>query len=198
MTHALIWLAAALAYAAFYGWYVGFKRRLSADEVEACCRELETTWSVERIAPIKAFLSRDNGRDFYMANFVHLREHTASGERGKDVMQRYQKPFLKAIFKRACHPIAVGIAASGAVECWGIENGDSWTVAAFVRYRSRRDFAEILRMPTLYGIHLHKEAAVEKTIAFAGDPAFIVGGGPKMMAPLLLVAAASLASLLLG
>lgn len=198
MVHILIWLTAALAYATFYSWYVGFKRRLSADEVEVCCHELEKTWSAERIAPVKAFLSRDTGRDFYMANFVNLRERTANGESGKAAMQRYQKPFLKGILKRACHPIAIGIAASHAVECWGIANGEAWTVAAFVRYRSRRDFAEILRMPTLYGIHLHKEAAVEKTIAFAGDPAFIVGGGPKMMAPLLLVAAASLASLLLG
>ena len=198
MAHLLIWLAAALTYAAFYGWYVGFKRRLRTDEVEACCRQLESTWSVERIAPIRAFLSGDTGGDFYMANFVKLRERMASGESGREVMQRYQKPFLKSILKRACHPIAVGIAASSAVECWGIDNGEAWTVAAFVRYRSRRDLAEILLMPSLYDIHLHKEAAVEKTIAFAGDPAFIVGGGPKLMVPLLLVAAASLASLLLG
>jgi len=198
MTHALIWLLAALAYAGFYGWYVGFKRRLSADEVEACCQALEETWSVERIAPIKAFLNQDTGREFYMANVLQLYARTASGERGSEVMQRYQKPFLNSILKRACHPIAVGIAASRAVEHWGIEQGETWNVAAFVRYRSRRDFAEILLMPSLYGIHLHKEAAVEKTIAFASDPAFIVGGGPKLIVPLALVAMASLASLLLG
>lgn len=198
MTHALIWLLAALAYAGFYGWYVGFKRRLSANEVEACCRALEKTWPAERIAPIEAFLSQDTGREFYMANVLKLHGRTSSGERGSEVMQRYQKPFLKSILKRACHPIAVGVAASSAMEHWGIENGEAWTVAAFVRYRSRRDFAEILLMPSLYGIHLHKEAAVEKTIAFASDPAFIAGGGPKLLVPLVLIAMASLASLLLG
>lgn len=198
MALALIWLIAALAYVAFYSWYVGFKRRLSADEVEAFCCTLESIWSADRIAPVKTFLSRDSGRDFYMVNLVNLRAHTASGESGKAAMQRYQKPFLKGILKRACHPIAVGIAASHAVECWGIANGEAWTVAAFVRYRSRRDLAEILLTPSFHAIHLHKEAAVDKTIAFASDPAFIVGGGPKVVVPLLLLVAALMASLLLG
>lgn len=197
MTLPLIWIIAALLNLLFYSWYVGFKRRLSAEEVEACCRELETHWTAERIAPVRVFLSKDNGRDFFMANYVKLMDRTASGERGKTVMQKYQKPFLRGILPRACHPIAVGIAASRAVEMWGIDNGEAWTIAAFVRYRSRRDLMEILLMPQFGEIHPFKQSAVEKTIAFACDPAFIIGGGPKITVPLLLVTLASLASLLI-
>lgn len=197
MTLPLIWIAAALLYLVFYCWYVGFKRRLSAQEVEACCQQLEADWSAERIAPVRAFLSKDSGRDFYMANYVKLLDRTTSGERGKTVMQKYQKPFLKGILPRACHPIAVGISASRAVEMWGIDGGEAWTIAALVRYRSRRDLMEILLTPRFAEIHPFKQAAVEKTIAFACDPAYIVGGGPKITVPLLLVTLASLASLLI-
>lgn len=193
----LIWGAAALLYAGFYSWYVGFRRRLTADEVTATCSQLESHWDAERIAPVRACLVKDTGRDLFIANLVKLVDRTANGERGKEIMLKYQQPFLRSILKRACHPIAVGVAASRAVECWGIENGESWSVAAFVRYRSRRDLAEILVSPQFQQIHLHKEAAVEKTIAFICDPAWILGGGPKLTVPLALVAAASLLTHLL-
>lgn len=197
MTLPLIWITAALLYLLFYSWYVGFKRRLSNTEVEACCRQLEAQWPPESIAPVRAFLSKASGRDFFMANTVKLKDRTASDESGKAVMQKYQKPFLKGILPRACHPIAVGISASRAVEMWGIDGGEAWTIAAFVRYRSRRDLMEILLTPQFGEIHPFKQAAVEKTIAFACDPGFIMGGGPKITVPLLLVTLASLASLLI-
>lgn len=196
MSVVLIWVSATLCYTAFYSWYVGFKSRLSTAEVDACCTILQQTWPEERIAPLRAFLARDTGREFYMANLLKLHRHTASGERGSVVMQRYEKPFLKAILRRACHPIAVGIAASSAVECWGVNNAESWTVVALVRYRSRRDLMQILLTPSFQQIHLHKEQAVEKTIAFASDPAFVMGGGPKLTVPLMLVVIALVATLL--
>lgn len=198
MTLALIWIFAALLYAIFYAWYIGFKRKLAPEEVERIVQQLESHWSPQRMAPVRAFLSKDTGRELYIANYVKLFDKTASGETGRQAMERYQKPFLKGILPRACHPIAVGLAASRAVEMWGIENGESWTVAAFVRYRSRRDLAEILVSPAFHDIHPFKEAAVEKTIAFICDPGFIVGGGPKVTVPLLLLALASLASWLVA
>ena len=194
----LIWLCAALLYAAFYVWYVGFQRRLTPDEVTAICAQLEAHWPPDRLAPVRAFLSQDSGREFYMVNLLKLRARTASGERGSTVMQRYQGPFLKAMLRRGGHPIAVGVAASSAVECWGLEQGEHWSVAAMVRYRSRRDLAAILLTTDFQQIHLHKEAAVEKTIAFASDPAYVVGGGPKLTVPLVLLTLALLATVLLG
>lgn len=198
MSLALVWLLAGLTYVAFYAWYIGFKRRLTPMEVDACCQQLEAHFfTPERVAPVRAFLSQDNGRDFFIANYVKIAQQTASGESGKAVMEKYQKPFLKGIFKRGCHPIAIGLAASEAVECWGVSNGEVWTLAAFVRYRSRRDLAEILVAPEFQQIHPFKEAALDKTIAFTCDPAFIVGGGPKVTVPLALVAVASVFTILL-
>ncbi len=195
MSLALIWITAALLYAGFYAWYVGFKRKLAPDEVARGLQQLEAHWSPERIAPVRAFLSEDSGRDLFIANYVKLVQQTADGETGRQAMQKYQRPFLKGILPRACHPIAVGLAASQAVEMWGIDKGEQWTVAAFVRYRSRRDLMEILLSPQFQDIHPFKQAAVEKTIAFICDPAFIVGGGPKITVPLALVALAACSSL---
>lgn len=179
MTLALIWLAAALIYAGFYAWYVGFQRPLTAAEIDALCEALQSRWPEDRIELVRRFLSNDTGREFFMVNLVKLRPHTSRGERGSVAMQRYQKPFLRLILKRACHPIVVGIAASSALECWGIESADRWNVAALLRYRSRRDLAAVLLTPDFQAMHPHKEEAVEKTIAFAGDPASLIGGGPK-------------------
>lgn len=197
MTLALIWLSAALLQAAFHAWYVGFRPPLNAEEIEDCCRRLLPVWGAERVARLRLALGRDRGREFYMFNVLRILPRTADGQPGRRVFDRYQKPFLRRLLGRACHPIAVGLAAAPAVELWGLDKGEHWDLGAFVRYRSYRDLVEILLAPDLHGLHEFKEAALEKTFAFPCDPAFVVGGGPKLLVPLLLVTGASLASLLL-
>lgn len=196
MTLVLIWLFVVLAGALFFAWYVGFRAPLTAAEVEAVCAQLPGV-DETKIAKVRAVLSDDDGREFYMANLLKLHPVTASGESGRHVMRRYEQPFLKAILRRASHPIALGVGFAPAIESWGLERADDWDLAVFVRYRSRRDLAETLLTPQFHEIHPFKEAALEKTFAFPCAPAHIVGGGPKLVVPLLLVCLGLLASLLL-
>jgi hypothetical protein len=198
MTSAGIWIAAGIAYAAFHAWYVGFRPKLTAAEVDGYCRELAAHWPPGRIQQVRNLLANDTGRQFFMANVLRMNRKTASGEPVMKVMERYQKPFLREILKRGCHPIAFARAASPAVECWGIDNADDWDFAAFVRYRSRRDLAETLVLPLFREIHEHKLEAVEKTFAFPGDPAGILFGGPRVVVLLMLMMLASLGSWVVG
>lgn len=195
MTLALIWLFVLLACALFYAWYVGFRAPLTAAEVDAVCAQLPGV-DEAKIAKVRAVLAHDDGREFYMANVLKLHRVTASGDSGRRMLNRYQKPFLKAILGRACHPIALGIGFAPAIESWGLEQADDWDFAVFVRYRSRRDLAETLLTPQFHEIHPFKEAALEKTFAFPCAPAHIVGGGPKLMVPLVLICLGLLASLI--
>lgn len=197
MSIALSWTAAAFIYLLFHAWYVGFRPKLTATEVEAYCARL-ADWGPERVAQVRHLLLADTGREFFMVNLLRLHRVLPSGESGQQVMMKYQKPFLRAIFRRGCHPIAVAQAAGPAIECWGISNAEKWHTAVLVRYRSRRDFAETLVMPQFREIHDYKQQAVEKTFAFVGDPARILIGGPRWVVPLMLIAAAALASLLSG
>jgi hypothetical protein len=54
-----------------------------------------------------------------------------------------------------------------------------------VRYRSRRDFLEIVTDPAFSGKHHFKAAALEKTIAFPVEPDFNLGD-PRLLIGLLI------------
>lgn len=197
MSIALSWTVVAFAYIIFHAWYVGFRPKLSAAEVEDYCQRL-ADWGPERVTQVRQLLLADTGREFFMVNLLRLHRTLPSGESGKQVLMKYQKPFLQAIFRRGCHPIALALAAGPVIECWGINNAEKWDSAVLVRYRSRRDFAETLVMPQFREIHGYKQQALEKTFAFVGDPARILIGGPRLVVPLFLIAVAAVASLLLG
>jgi hypothetical protein len=98
---------------------------------------------------------------------------------------------------RASHPVIGGQAAAAAVEVWGIENGEAWSFAGLMRYRSRRDMLEIATDPAFQDAHQYKLAAMEKTIAFPIDPVLQVAG-PRLLVALVLVALGAVLHLLLG
>ena len=64
---------------------------------------------------------------------------------------------------------------------------ESWTAAAGMRYRSRRDMLEIAMNPEFEAAHKFKVAAMRKTIAFPIDPWFHLGDPRLLLALLLLV-----------
>ena len=65
-----------------------------------------------------------------------------------------------------------------------------------MRYRSRRDLAEMATSPAFLENHAFKVAAVASTYAFVGDPARLVPAGPRMIATLVAIILALLAVLI--
>jgi hypothetical protein len=89
------------------------------------------------------------------------------------------------LLKRACHPVLGGEALTDAIEVWGLENGERWSIAGLMRYRSRRDMVEIAATPEFNGPHEFKMAAIEKTVAFPIEPLFQLGD-PRLLLGLIL------------
>jgi len=58
----------------------------------------------------------------------------------------------------------------------GIDNAEEWGISAINRFRSRRDFIEILITPEFHEKHEFKFAALSKSIAYPVDPWFQLGG----------------------
>lgn len=188
-----VWIALAVLYALFAGWYTSFGGPLTPEEIEEYTAILrERAREPERLALWRAFMESDTGDDFVMLNAIELRatpqpvEGIAPGESSSEVLARYTTPFMKQAVKSAAHPVFFGIAAAGALDLWGIEGAESWTNGGLVRYRSRRDLMQqvVYLSENDTDIHAFKIAAMEKTVAFPLDPWFSLGD-PRLVLALL-------------
>ena len=182
MTARTLWLALALLYAVFTGWYTSWSGPLPPEEVDAYVAELaERGAKGARLDLWRHFLATDTGDDFAMLNAIDLRdtplpvEGVPPGESAQQMLNRYLEPFLGKALTRAAHPVMIGTAASGALDLWGIEGAEHWSTGGLVRYRSRRDVIEMALDALDSDLHRYKIAAMEKTIAFPLDPWFQLG-----------------------
>jgi hypothetical protein len=179
---AVVWLALGALYGVFLIWYGGGGGPLSEPEVERYVEKLrEGGADPERLAKLRDFLARDDGKPFVMANFIHFREvplpvgDVRPGESSRQVLDRYMAHMVPALLRRGCHPVIAGAVLARSFEVWGIEGGADWSLVGLVRYRSRRDMIEIATDPAFRDAHAYKEAAMAQTIAIPLEPAFLLG-----------------------
>lgn len=194
----IIWLLAALAYGVFWYWYVGFGHRIRPEEVDGYISRMNTlAFAPETLPVMRRFLETDDGREFVMVNNLKIRRRAGDGDNPGALLDKYQKPFLAAILRRAGHPFFVGRALADNVEHWGLgDDARGWSAAGLVRYRSRRDLVEIILLPQFKDIHPFKQQAVEKTFAYP-TRVTMVASSPRWMVFTVLVAAAALSQLAL-
>jgi hypothetical protein len=182
MSTSVVWASAAIAYGIFWYWYVSFRRKITLREVEETMRLLDVhNFGTENQRQhLRRFLANDDGKDFVMVNLLHLK--APLGE-SRQKLETYQKIFLGALLKKAGHPVMLARAAVGNLENVACDHADDWTAAGMVRYRSRRDFMEML--PATVGSPHHglKLEALEKTFAFPAS-AWFMFGGPRLVVAL--------------
>jgi hypothetical protein len=199
-----IWGIPAFFYLAFVFWYTDFGGPLREDEIAGYLAKFEAQGfsdEDEFLARVRGFMATDTGRQFQMVNVIDYDqdppdvEGAAPGESAEQLMGRYMEHMFRELFRRACHPTVMGVAAHRAMDLVGVdalERPDEWDMAAFMRYRSRRTFMEIVTIPETRGRHEFKVAAIEKTIAdpvetriHLGDPRVSLGLGLFALASLL-------------
>ncbi len=182
MIPSTIWTIAVAAYALFWFWYVGFRRKVTPLEVEQTIQLLDTHnfGTTQQRAHLRRFLTNDDGRDFVMVNLLHLK--APLGE-SREKLEAYQKIFLGALLRKAGHPVMMARAASGNLENVAADQMDDWTAAGMIRYRSRRDFMEVLPATVGSAHHGLKLESLEKTFAFPASPWFMLGG-PRIVVAL--------------
>jgi hypothetical protein len=197
-TAVFIWTLAALAYALFWYWYVGFGHKIKAQEVEGYLSRLSAgAWSAEGLPLMRRFLETDTGRELVMVNNLRLRRPVPGGKDPAALLEQYQKPFLGAVLRRGGHPFFVGRAVADNLEHWGIgDDARHWGAAGLIRYRSRRDMLECVLLPQFQNNHQFKQQALEKTFAYPTE-VMMVACSPRWTVALLVVAIAALAQLVL-
>ena len=198
-TRMKIWLLPALFFALFLFWYTPSGGPLSSAEVDNFIVKMETNGSSpEAIAMIRQFGEEDTGKHFIMINNIDYNETpgnvagAAPGENAQQLMDRYMGHMIPAMLSRGSHPVMMGPAAYRSMDVIGVEGVDIWDMGGLVRYRSRRDFLEIVTDPAFSGKHHFKAAALEKTTAFPVEPDFNLGD-PRLLIGLLLLALTALA-----
>lgn len=190
----LVWGIPAFLYALFVFWYTDFGGPLTSTEIAHYLEKFEAQdFPPEARDRIHSFMLSDSGREFLMLNVIDFAEDPPDvegaepGETSEQLMGRYMEHMYAELFKRACHPVIMGLAVHSAMDLVGVdalETAERWDVAAFMRYRSRRTFMEIVSIPETRGRHAFKVAALDKTIAYPveteidlGDPRLLFGLG---------------------
>jgi len=190
----LLWSILAALYLGFRLWYDGGGGPLTPEEVAHYVARLEQRGAPpERIAKLREFLESDTGSEFVMANFIQFQDDP----KAQQDMDRYMAHMYPAMFRRASHPVLAGPAVAGALDLWGIENGERWSMVGLVRYRSRRDVMEISTDPAFGEAHAFKTAAIVKTIAVPIEPSVQLGS-PRWLVAGALVTLGSLIQLALA
>ena len=154
----------------------------------------------EAIEMIGQFGGEDTGKHFIMINNIDYnesQERRRCSARGKyttthgPVYGTYDPSDALARLT----PCDDGAGCVSSMDVIGVEGVDVWDMGGLVRYRSRRDFLEIVTDPVFSGKHHFKAAALEKTIAFPVEPDFNLGD-PRLILGLLLLAFAALSDLI--
>lgn len=173
----ILWSILAALYLGFRLWYDGGGGPLSPEEVQRYVGLLEAR-GVEpaRVEKLREFLASDTGSDFVMANFIQFDERPEA----QQDLDRYMAHMYPELFQRACHPVLGGPVVARALDYWGLENGERWSMVGLVRYRSRRDIMEIATNPAFADAHQYKTAAMAQTIAVPVEP-FLMLGSPRWL-----------------
>ncbi len=199
-----VWLAALGLYIAFIAWYYNWSGPLKEHEIDVLLQKYVGTPGAKTtdIDVVREFLRRDDGKEFFMQNFVRLKKgqipHPVTGEatNASDLLGKYSATFGKAIFKRAGHPVFMSIKVGGFIDSWGSSADEKWHITSMMRYRSRREVFEVGCDPKFNDIHIFKTAAIEKTTSFPVQIKEARIMRPGVYVPLLLVLMASMIQLL--
>ena len=175
-----IWLPLSIIYILFFLWYTNLSGPLSDQEIVAYKEMYEESnrdsYQWERAFK---FMSEDDGKDFYMVNFLDSNESprtmeaTGEGATWEDLSAHYMAYMWPQLFKRASHPVFFSYVLNPALDIVAAQGMEEWDIVAIFRYRSRRDLFEIGLNPIFEERHEYKIESLDKTIAIPVETPFI-------------------------
>ena len=175
-----IWLPIGFTYVIFFLWYTNLSGPLTDQEI-AAYKEIyeESNRDPDQWERAFKFMSEDDGKDFYMVNFLDSNESprtmeaTGEGATSFDLQMHYMEYMWPQQFKRASHPVFFAYVLNPALDIVAAQGMEDWDMVAIFRYRSRRDLFEIALNPIFDGRHEYKVEALDKTIAIPVETPFI-------------------------
>ena len=175
-----IWIPLISTYLIFFVWYTNLSGPLSDQEI-AAYKEMyeESNRDSNQWERAFKFMSEDDGKDFYMVNFLDSNESprtmeaTGEGATWEDLSAHYMAYMWPQLFKRASHPVFFSYVLNPALDIVAAQGMEEWDIVAIFRYRSRRDLFEIGLNPIFEERHEYKIESLDKTIAIPVETPFI-------------------------
>ena len=178
-----IWVPISFIYILFFLWYTDLSGPLTDQEIETYKKIYEKSDSERRDSEQwkKAFkfMREDDGKDFYMVNFLdsneapRTMEATGEGATSLELQAHYMEYMWPQLLKRASHPVFFAYVLNPALDIVAAQGMEEWDIVAIFRYRSRRDLFEICMNPVFEERHEYKVEALDKTIAIPVETPFI-------------------------
>jgi hypothetical protein len=168
------WSFLALLYVVFHFWYGGNGTPLTPNEVTRFI-ELAETLGPEAAGKFKQFALSDDGREFVMVNLNQYRDQPiykdgrSTDETSEEVETKYTSQMLRRLLARASHPL-ISVEPIQNFPGEGEVKRTLWDRVTMVRYRSRRDFLEIVLMYNFHEDVQHKWAALLNTHSLPSTP----------------------------
>lgn len=186
---------------AFVAWYFNWRGALADDEIDRYMSQIEMRGQVtpEYAETIRKFLAEDDGKEFVMLNVIKLHDdkqpHPESGDLTEPwvLIREYQNQFMGRLISRAGHPLFLSMISGGYIDTFGISERPDYTLTSMVRYRSRRELAELFISPQVQGAHEFKTASIEHTFNFPTKMQKIAILGPGQFIPGIIILFAALA-----
>jgi len=149
------------------GWYHGGGEPLTRDEVDNYLsiikEQKQKPGGNHNLKILRRFLENDDGKPFYTVNLYKYHPlpqyelgsqflHQYVGQSGRDAFDRFSKVMIKLMASHSSHPIFGSD--------WVDDGSSNWDRLVIVRYRSRRDIAEIFASDKFAEASEHKWAAL--------------------------------------
>lgn len=150
--------AATLVFCGLMYWYQWSARPLTQSEVDHYIARIEaqrqTPGGRIDLIDLRQFLETDDGRPFYTVNLYRFHDEAQypPGGSGSEAYDRFSKVMVRLLAARASHPIY----GSDRV----LESPGGWDRVVIVRYRSRRDIADIFATDAFADASAHQWAGV--------------------------------------
>ena len=169
-----IWICVPVLYALFAAWYFNWQGPISTEEVNRLMLDFDKLEGSEHTdsATFRKFLEEDDGGEFVMLNLVQLHTgevaHPLTGEAmsASDLVGEYFGPFAVSLFKRGGHPVFQARTIGGNIDTWNADHNVGFGATAMMRYKSRRDIAELILDPAFSDAHIYKLASIDRTISY--------------------------------
>lgn len=197
-----IWGSALALYLLFRLWYDNWRGPLTKAEIDAFFDEVHGKYGGGNDpAVLRQFLEADDGKEFVMLNLVKIEEgmvtDPATGAEipGREAMQRYSQPFVKALLRKGGHPAIVGRKVGPYVDAWNVAPDPGWSIFGLMRYRSRRDMLAMVANPLFAQIHPYKLLGIPVTYSFPTQRQVSLYASPRVTVALVLALGAALAHL---
>ncbi len=191
-SYLLIWGPVALLYLGFLSWHHSLQGPMSDDEVAAAMTVLsgkvqseapDANASLHMISELEDFLASDDGQPFFMINILEFRSearypdgYETSIVTASEANAEYARHVIPNLLARGSYPLIYVTPLGLLVDTLG-SDASSFDGLVFVRYRSRRDFTDMITTDAFAEAVVHKWASLENTIVVpARSIAFLTPG----------------------